>query len=140
MNPPYSELYRLVADQAPKFHARDNAPGTFAELHSSLQGELCVYAGASELTVFGSPLGNHMFRAWHDTVHYRMNCDFSMGYRRGEWYVAMEQCRIAAKSGTVLADWLCSDLRGQEEYFLLNGHFPVDQVSCATQYFAKHFR
>src|SRR5688572_9554693 len=50
-----------------------NAPATFPDLVSSMSSRLVVYSDFSDHTVYGHPNANRMQRAWHDSIHLRLN-------------------------------------------------------------------
>ena len=105
---------------------KDMAPASFPELCAS--GALIVWSGASEDTIYGSAAVNHMFRAWHDSLHLKLGADFSLA---GETIVGLEQARIL---GGGLGDIVMAEVVGQVEYLLKYGTFPVDQKQFVISY------
>lgn len=120
-----SKILRL----APRFTAKDDAPSSFETLKASATGGLVVWSGASDKTIYGDAFVNWSFRAWHDSIHLKLNADFSL---EGEKRVAIEQCRIIQSDA--LARVIMGESIGQVEYFLKYGFFPVDQMTFMRNY------
>ena len=74
---------------APCWTASDDAPETFDELVrvSKQRGQIVVWKGESDNTIFGEPEFNWAFRAWHDSAHIRTGAPFTLEGER----VACEQ-------------------------------------------------
>lgn len=108
------------------YTVRDNAPSTFEEL---MQYGLIIWSGASDNTIYADPKVNHMFRAWHDSLHIKLNAPFTL---QGEIYVATEQARQVGSD--ILAEIILAEVKGQAEYFDKHGEFPVNQISFIKQY------
>jgi hypothetical protein len=108
---------------APKFSASDFAPDTFEKLRSNSVSGLVVWAGASDSTIYGDPSVNHAFRAWHDSLHLKLNAPFTL---EGERLVAIEQARLVGSD--TMGNILIGEIVGQAEYFAKHGEFPANQV------------
>lgn len=121
------ELNSKIVKLAPKHVAKLSAPETFNDLVSNL-GELIVYSGSSDQTIYGSESVNHAFRAWHDSLHISLNAPFTLD---GETVVAMEQARLL---GGMYGDILIAEVIGQAEYFQTHGTFPVNQTEFVVNY------
>ena len=112
-----------------KFDAKDIAPNTFQDLMSNASSRLVVWSGASDLTIYGEASSNHLFRAWHDSLHIKLNADFSL---QGEIIVAREQARLI--DSDAMAKIIMAEVQGQAEYFNKHGSFPIDQVAFIQDY------
>jgi hypothetical protein len=123
------ELNSKILKLAPRFEAREIAPDSFEKLKANSTASLVVWSGASDKTIYGDSSVNHAFRAWHDSLHLKLNADFSS---TGERLVALEQARLI--SGDSLGMVLMAEIVGQLEYFQVHGSFPVDQVEFIKQY------
>jgi hypothetical protein len=107
--------------RVPKWEARDDAPGTVADLIRCYRekGRIIVSALNSDETVWRDPQGNFAFRAWHDWAHIRSGFGFtaaeeiSLGY----W-----QCGHARVDGT-LASIVLEEISDQAEYYQRTGRF-----------------
>jgi hypothetical protein len=121
-------LAEIIWERAPRFTARDVAPGTVVELHRAAAGsELVVWSGASEATIHGAPATNHAFRAWHDAIHLATGIGFTPAE---EIHLARLQCaEVARASGDRLADVVWLEIAGQAAEFARTGRFIGDQVA-----------
>lgn len=124
-----SELNRLILKLAPKFQASDIAPSTFESLKEQASGSLVVWAGASDSTIYGDPKVNHAFRAWHDSIHLKLNSPFTL---QGERIVALEQARLIGSE--TMGHLIVAEVIGQAEYNLETGLFPIDQKAFVIAY------
>lgn len=121
-----ASLNQKIISLAPAHRVADTAPGSYEEL-KRLDSGLVVWAGGSDLTIYGDRAVNWAFRAWHDSLHRSLNAPFSM---EGETRVAMEQARvIGGTHGTIII----AEVTEQAKYFEQHGHFPVDQVAFMKQ-------
>jgi hypothetical protein len=91
-----------------------------------------------ENTIFGNPLINQKFRAFHDFIHICENLDFNY---ESELLVNYSQNLIGLKYG--LNRWdlqlLNIETAGQILYFRENNFFPENQRSFAIQELKKSF-
>ena len=124
-----AELNRKILKLAPKHLARDIAPNTFKELASNTVSGLVVWSGASDKTVYGDPMVNWAMRAWHDSIHLKINAEFNS---EGEKRVGLEQARLIGSDRLGLI--LVAEVIGQVEYFDKYGSFPIDQVQFVSNY------
>ena len=122
------ELNKKIIALAPKFIASEHAPDSFEKLKSNV-GRLVVWSGASENTIYGEAAVNHAFRAWHDSLHLKLNAEFTPA---GERLVALEQARIigSEKHGLIML----AEIVGQAEYLAKHGSFPTDQNQFILNY------
>ena len=104
-------------------------------------GLITVWIGASEKTIFGIPKINWDFRAWHDYWHIKLNADFSyeneLRVMRRQQLDCYQWCRdngINADKTRFLLLLLEAEIKGQADYELEHGEFPVDQVKFAERY------
>jgi len=92
-----------------------------------------------EKTIFGDPLINQKFRAFHDFIHITENLDFEF---ESELLVNYAQTKIGLKYG--LNRWdlqlLNIETAGQIAYFRINGFFPEDQRAFAVTELLNSFR
>lgn len=128
------ELNRAVLSQVKglRYRAALVAPDTFEELQRHI-GELVVYSGDSDKTIYGDSRVNLAFRAWHDRLHLRLQTPFTL---EGETLVARYQ---ANRLGGVLGDIIMAEVVGQAEYFKTHGSFPVDQSEFMRRYLVAKF-
>lgn len=127
-----AELNRKILKLAPKFEAKDMAPHSYETLKLASVSGLVVWAGASEGTIYGCPTVNHAFRAWHDSLHLKLNAPFTL---EGEARVAREQARILG--GDVHGAVILGEIVGQAEHFAKFGEFPTDQMAFMLQYLKR---
>lgn len=117
------------------FEVSDFAPSSFESLNESKLSRLTIWAGASDKTIWGAPSSNHLFRAWHDSVHLRTGYDFSV---QGELLTAQVQAEEASRLvGDCFASLVHAEVAGQVLYFARFNEFPLNQRafidSCMTQ-------
>ncbi len=122
-----STILKLETDRLnlPRFEVADIAPETLADVVSHFKdtGKLKIWAGASELTIWGAPEHNWLFRAWHDFGHILSLGQFNAA---GESQVCkLQQSQVASTS---LQRALQVEIMGQLQYQTNIGHFPVNQV------------
>lgn len=112
-----------------RFTVKDSAP---SDIQSVLnQGELVVWSGASDRTIFGDASVNHAFRAIHDEMHRATRLGFIVSDE-------IELGRIqAAKYSGLLADLVWIEVSKQAEYFLNNGVFIQDQIAFTNNELKK---
>lgn len=120
-------LNEKILRLAPRFTVNDNAPSDFKSLVQA--PSLIIWAGASDNTIYGDKAVNWAFRAWHDSLHIALNADFTL---QGEIRVALEQARQLESD--YLAKVMLAEIKGQAEYFAINGQFPADQASFINKY------
>jgi hypothetical protein len=122
-------LNKRILSLAPKFEAKDIAPSSLKELAQLTS--MVVWQGGSEATIYGDPTVNHAFRAWHDSLHLKLNAPFTLA---GEKLVALEQARII---GGNYGKIVIAEVVGQAEHFEKHGTFPIDQKAFITEYLRK---
>jgi hypothetical protein len=104
--------------------ACDSAPSVYADLVNT--PNLVVYAGASDMTVYGDSSDNHRFRAWHDSLHIAHGLTFS---DIDEYQVGREHARLFGQYSDFAADMVYADVVRQVDYYRANGAFPVNQIA-----------
>ena len=104
--------------------AVDDAPEKYGDLVQ--QVNLTVYAGNSDLTIYGAPEDNHRFRAWHDSLHLGHGLSFNDAH---EYAVAREHAKIFETYSAFAADMVYADVQGQVDYLNVHGEFPTDQIT-----------
>lgn len=116
----------------PAFDVRDEAPGTDAEMirHFRETGRICVWAGASDGTVYGPRRANWGYRAWHDWCHIKSGvCNRQHG-PLGCFEPAAEQDVTSyqiAPLGTAFAELVKADTAGQTAYYGLHNEYVPHQ-------------
>lgn len=123
------DLNRMILKLAPKHSVSDHAPSTFAELSASATSGLVVWAGGSDKTIYGDASTNHAFRAWHDSLHLKLNAPFTLA---GETRVALHQASLVG--GDLMGNLIMAEVVGQAEHMAKTGHFPADQVKFIMEY------
>jgi len=123
------------------FRATPDAPNTLEAVTRAWQttGPVPVWNGGSGRTVYGSPLHNYAFRAWHDSTHVRLQTPFSPA---GEKTTALAQVRMLLSCtdlGTPgdrvrAARLVYEDIVAQVEHCERYGDFPVDQLGFQRAY------
>ena len=114
----------------------DPGPSTFDDLLASVESIRCertgaligqriqVWSGASDRTIWSSPEMNHLFRAWHDSVHILLDAEFDP---RGERRVSEYQCAMIDGAAERAVLW--AETEGQQGYRARWGSYPADQRS-----------
>lgn len=121
-------LNSRIMSLAPKHSVSDMAPHSFETLKANC-GRLVVWSGGSDKTIYGDRAVNWAFRAWHDSLHLKLNAPFT---EAGETQVALEQARIIGSD--TWGKIIIGEVVGQTEYFNKFGHFPADQVEFMRNY------
>lgn len=122
-------LNNKIMKLAPKHSVSDNAPYSFETLKANATSGLVVWSGASDNTIYGDRAINWAFRAWHDSLHLKLNAPFTLD---GEKLVALEQIRLIDSSELSQIIW--AEVVGQVEYFNKYGNFPIDQIAFMRNY------
>ena len=116
-------LKQVILNQASRirYTVKDHAP---SDIHSVLgQGELVIWSGESDRTIWNDPKVNHAFRALHDAAHIESGLGFSVPE---EIELARTQ---AARYDGILSDLIYVEVAGQAMEYLKTGQFVKDQVS-----------
>lgn len=124
-----ASLNSKILKLAPRYTAKDTAPETFQALKSQATSGLVVWDGMSDQTIYGDNKVNHAFRAWHDSLHLKLNAPFTL---EGETIVALEQARVL-DSG-YHGEIMLAEVIGQARYLAKYGHFPIDQTKFILEY------
>lgn len=109
----------------PKYVVADKAPETLIEVIRTFKetNKLVVWSGASELTIWGTPQDNYLFRAWHDYCHILGHFSFDA---KGESATClMQQSQIES---SFLQKALNIEINGQLEHMQATGNFPLNQI------------
>lgn len=123
------DLNRAILKLAPKFEAKDVAPDSLELLIRNSTSTLAVWSGASDSTIYGYASVNHAMRAWHDSLHIKLNAPFTL---QGETLVALEQASLLQSDN--LGDIIMAEVVGQAEHFAKYGEFPINQTDFIKSY------
>ena len=114
----------LLRTYSKPYYVSDTAPDTYQALRANTD-TLTVWSGASDNTIFIDPSLNHLFRAWHDSLHIQHNLDFTI---QGELLTATIQIEQASRLvGDRFATLIEAETRQQTLYYAEHGVFPEDQ-------------
>ncbi len=107
-------------------------------------GYLTINVNHSDRTIFGSPMGNWQFRAWHDMCHIQANADFSpAGERRAGKLMVEQLWKLDGPSLRDKARWAAiidAEVSGQLAYYLIHdGRFPDDQRAFTLRYLEMEY-
>jgi hypothetical protein len=101
-------------------------------------GNLLVWSGASDNTIFGDAQVNYMFRAWHDFIHIKHQLPFT---QQGEHEVMLIQQQNVMAMEDLSDDekrFVClileAEVDGQIEELKQTGKFVEDQVQFTLNY------
>mgnify|MGYP001814785098 CR=1 FL=1 len=111
----------------------DDLKGTFLRHYKRFKdtGEIHVWTGASDKTIFGDPTINHKFRAWNDYIHLTNN----LGYDAiGESIVCDIQKEQLPDNFIFERELLHIEVAGQIHYHALNHAFVEDQRQFTIDY------
>lgn len=121
---------------------RDNYEDMVTEYHA--RGLLTVWTGASDETIFGQPYLNWAFRTWHDAVHINLHADFSYEHeirvQECQQQEALQWCKnygVSEEKTDFILLLLEAEIKGQLDYQLEHGEFPVDQVKFTEEYIER---
>ena len=138
--PWFDELVKRAAYDLP-WCVVSEAPETLEGLTTVYRqtGRICVSGQFSDRTIFGAPVINHAFRAWHDWHHVRLQATFD---REGEATTMAAQygdCLRLLPSTLWRPAWrvLECEIIGQFDYQAFTGQFPCDQRAFALGYFRQ---
>ena len=114
------EVARLDLRPAPT----PDAPASLADLLSlnPRAGRIPVWSGASTWTIWSAPAVNWAYRAWHDSIHWRLGVEFDPA---GELAVARASLYIAPTARDRAILW--AETWGQVAALARSGSFPEDQ-------------
>lgn len=94
-------------------------------------GQIEIWTGASDNTIFGEPFVNHIFRAWHDLIHIVYDQPFNFG---GESTVATIQCSQLPTDWIFEKELLTAEVLGQNQYYRIHREYVTDQRQFAYDY------
>lgn len=137
----------LVSLMAPaKFDYTDGNYASFAEMKQDYanRGRIRVNVLHSDKTIFGSPVVNWQFRAWHDMCHIQANADFSPKGERAAQRLMLEQVwKLDGPNMATKARWAAiidAEVSGQLDYYAShNDTFPVDQRAFVLGYLESEY-
>ena len=104
-----------------KYVPQDNAPTTENELFNC--GELKIWTGESDTTIYQDKLVNWAFRSIHDTLHISSRLDFSVPQE-----IEMGRLQASKIDSDFLSDLFYIEIAGQAEYYLKTGNFIQNQI------------
>jgi hypothetical protein len=126
-----AQLNNIILNEASKidYIVKPNAPSNEIDLHGC--GQLVIWSGASDNTIYGDAMVNHAIRAIHDTTHLRTGLGFGHADE-------IELGRINAlqfeKYGTIFADIIYTEVARQAAYHKDTGLFVVEPMAFLKQY------
>jgi len=124
MNRHSADLMKLIKVHPPlTWTLTDEDMGADAIPQAYAQGlPLPIWSGASDETIWGEARFNWLFRAFHDSVHIRYGCDFTL---EGELKASRIQAQLARDMGLdELAQIMVWETAGQAVYVDKTGQFP----------------
>tara|TARA_R110000823_G_scaffold241207_1_gene365960 strand:- start:1240 stop:1707 length:468 start_codon:yes stop_codon:yes gene_type:complete len=119
----------------PEYHISKDAPNTYEDMQAYYieYGQLCIYNGASDNTIFADSKVNIAFRAWHDYYHMTKEIEFT---ELGEYEVSKYQsydlifwCIDNNKQDKIklFLHLLDIEINDQVKFFNENNYFIEDQ-------------
>lgn len=102
-------------------------------------GRIKINVNNSTGTIFGDPVINWLFRAWHDHCHILADADFTLdGEARAAAYMIGSIQRalpdVPIPQLVEYARIILCEVNGQGEYFATYGEFPIDQHAFSVHY------
>lgn len=143
IDPTFDYIVSLLAPKGVSYTASDYAD--FEEMKSDFlaTGRIKINVNHSDKTIFGSPVTNWQFRAWHDSCHILANADFTFeGERKA---AALQVSQVLALDGPSLYDktrWVAlivAEVIGQGEFFIQHNDFPADQREFVKGYLFENY-
>ena len=118
------QLIELVRNE-PMYHwyLTDEDTSFEGVIEAYAKGEpMPIWSGASHDTIWGEPRFNHLFRAFHDSIHMLYDCPFTID---GELKASSIQTELCLKYGFVdLAIIMHIETASQALHFDGDGEFP----------------
>lgn len=111
------QLSEAAPDTLPGILAAWNAPEPFP-----------IWSGGSDKTVYLTPLGNTMFRLWHDWLHVTYDLETTLA---DELVLSAIHVDSVIHRGKDVALLMYIDTACQSLYERQHGHFPDDQLGFA---------
>lgn len=132
------QFEQVCRQLAPKrWRASVDAPSTWQALQqASEQGEIVIWSGASDCTLYSSSAANWTFRAWHDATHLARALDFSLS---GEERAAEAQLEAVYRVTSdkrlrqFCQDWLEIEVVEQARIAVYQGIFVENQLAFGLQ-------
>ena len=124
MNRHSADLIKLITAHKPlAWTLTDEDMGADAIPQAYAQGRpLPIWSGASDGSIWGEPRYNWILRGFHDSVHIRYGCDFTL---EGELKASRIQAELARDMGLdELAQIMVWETAGQAVYYDRTGQFP----------------
>jgi hypothetical protein len=108
-------------------------------------GRLKINTEFSTNTVFGDPVTNWFFRAWHDYCHIKANADFSpTGEHLAYWEMLTQLAEYNSETNAFtneqiaqFVDIIHAEVIGQGDYYRQFGKFPDNQYEFVLAYLAN---
>lgn len=118
--------YRKICELVNVNHASDIAPETLEGIYNDMRnGMFHVWTGASDKTIFSSPLMNHKYRVVHDFYHALFNCETTPEGELKLWQCLVKNNLLPLSIAAALV--LHVEHVGQVQRFKDTGKFPEDQ-------------
>lgn len=139
----FDYLVSLMAPSKVRYSATQFA--SYAEMKADFErtGYLTVNVNYSDRTIFGSPMGNWQFRAWHDACHIQADADFSPeGERRAARLMVTQLWQLDGPSLQDKARWAAiidAEVNGQGLYYAMHGKFPKNQREFVEDYILTEY-
>jgi hypothetical protein len=126
------------------FIAQENAPSTYEELRETMALTVIegiaypVWSGASETTIYPTPVDNYRFRFIHDYYHYSLGKAFTP---KDEVYVHqyIEQLLKDLGVSALTRALYLADTEGQTKHHETTGQFPENQRQFAIDYVTNNY-
>jgi len=134
VDPEYDSAILAIAQRLmPEgFDVCDHAPNTYEGVISEYQkhNRLCVWSGASDHTIYGSPSVNHAFRAWHDWCHCTGDYPFTLAGEASACSMQMQHIQDDYGDTETTRRWcayILADVLGQSMFESVQSIFPKNQ-------------
>lgn len=125
-----------------KWKAASDAPDTLQGVvqHWRLHGQVLVWNGASERTIYRTPFDNMAARAWHDYRHVMGLHEFDLEGERATCeaqgrdlgFLVASDALTPSEAGAAWA-LLRLEVIGQAEHFAACGEFPANQLAWTRE-------
>lgn len=112
----------------------------------SLTGNILVWTGASDSTIFGHARYNHTFRAWHDWVHVFYGIPFTLEGERIACQLQQKQVEqsyraygFSEEEARLFCLILEAEIVGQAEHHARTGEFVHNQREFTQNYVESEY-
>lgn len=146
LNHEFNGLVRYMGGLVPHSYTADQYP-TYSDMKSDYEttGRIKINTDNSTYTVFGDPVTNWFFRAWHDSCHLRADGDFSpMGEKLAYWQMVVDLAEYNKETNAFPLDTIAefidiihAEVIGQGECYQKFGKFPDNQYEFVKEYIAR---